>query len=153
KNEKLLKIINKKNIGVSNKIKKVIKYLKDKYKIGIASNSEKKFVLKVLELSGLNKFIDVVVTKSDVQNPKPFPDIYNKVSKKLKIPISNLIAFEDSETGILSAKTSGIFCVGVLTTQPLEKIKMADIIIDEINLKNVKKIIKIFEGKNENKKY
>ncbi|HOK56586.1 MAG TPA: HAD family phosphatase [bacterium] len=149
KNKQLLKIVNKKNLGVSEETKKILKFLKNKYKIALASNSEKKFVLKVLKISDIYKFFDLVITRNDVKKPKPFPDIYTEVSRKLKIPAKNIIAFEDSETGIISAKSSGIFCVALPSTQPLEKIKIADIIIHKLSLNNVKKVIKIFEEKNE----
>ena len=147
KNKELLKIVNKKNAGVSEEVKEILKFLKNKYKIAIASNSEKKFVLKVLKISNIYNFFDLIITRNDVKNPKPFPDIYIEVSKKLKIPVKNIIAFEDSETGILAAKSSGIFCVAIPTTQSLEKIEIADIIIDKLNLDNIKKVIKIFERK------
>ncbi|MCM8767215.1 MAG: HAD family phosphatase [Candidatus Omnitrophica bacterium] len=150
KNMELIKIVEKENIKVSDKIREVLEFLKKRYKIAIASNSDKKFILKVLELSNIYNFFDSIVTRNDVKRPKPFPDIYIEVIRNLKIPVENIIAFEDSETGILSAKSSGIFCIGIPTTQPFEKIKIADIIVNELNLNNVKKIIKIFEEKNEN---
>jgi HAD superfamily hydrolase (TIGR01509 family) len=145
KNKELLKIVNKENAKVFEEIKEILKFLKNKYKIAVASNSEKKFVLKVLKITGIYDFFDLIITRDDVENPKPFPDIYIEVSKKLKIPVENMIAFEDSETGILSAKSSGIFCIAIPATQTLEKLKNADIIIDKINLDNVKRAIKIFE--------
>jgi HAD superfamily hydrolase (TIGR01509 family) len=145
KNKELLKIVNKENAKVFEEIKEILKFLKNKYKIAVASNSEKKFVLKVLKITGIYDFFDLIITRDDVENPKPFPDIYIEVSKKLKIPVENMIAFEDSETGILSAKSSGIFCIAIPATQALEKLKNADIIIDKINLDNVKRVIKIFE--------
>ena len=147
KNKELLKIVNKENAKVFEEIKEILKFLKNKYKIAVASNSEKKFVLKVLKITGIYDFFDLIITRDDVENPKPFPDIYIEVSKKLKIPVENMIAFEDSETGILSAKSSGIFCIAIPATQTLEKLKNADIIIDKINLDNVKRAIKIFEEK------
>lgn len=147
KNKELLKIVNKENAKVFEEIKEILKFLKNKYKIAVASNSEKKFVLKVLKITGIYDFFDLIITRDDVKNPKPFPDIYIEVSKKLKIPVENMIAFEDSETGILSAKSSGIFCIAIPATQALEKLKNADIIIDKINLDNVKRAIKIFEEK------
>jgi beta-phosphoglucomutase len=150
KSEALQKILDSADIKISEEIKKILEFSKGKYKIAIASNSEKKFVLKVIEKLKISHFFDIILTRDDVLNPKPFPDIYKLVSEKLNILPENLVAFEDSETGILSAKSNGIFCIGVKTTFPLEKLKIADIIIDELNLENFKKVIDIF---NETKKY
>lgn len=146
KNEELLKILEREDIKISGKIKKILDFLKNKYKIAIASNSEKIFVLKVVEKLNIKEYFDEIITRNDVEKPKPYPDIYLLTSKKLNILPENIIAFEDSETGIKSAKSSGIFCIGVSTTQEIEKLKNADIIIDELNIENVKKVIRIFEG-------
>jgi len=150
KNDELLKIIEKERLKISDEIIKILKFLKKRYKIAVASNSEKKFVLKVMEKTKILEYFNIVITRNDVKIPKPSPEIYLLTSKKLNIPPENLIAFEDSETGIIAAKETGIFCIGLATTQPVEKLKMADIIINELNLENVKKVIKTFEGKNEN---
>jgi len=150
KSETLQKILNNTDIKISEEIKEILKYSKGKYKIAIASNSEKKFILKVVEKLRISQFFDLILTRDDVINPKPFPDIYKLASEKLNIPPENLIAFEDSETGIKSAKLVGIFCVALKTTTPIEKLKMADIIIDKLNLENFKKVINIF---NESEKY
>lgn len=150
KNNELIKIADKQNLKVYDEIKEVLKFLKNRYKTAIASNSDKKFILKVVELTNIYDYFDLIVTRNDVKRPKPFADIYFEVIKRLNIPPEKLIAFEDSETGILAAKSSGIFCIAITTTQSLEKIKIADIIIDKLNLHNLKKVIKIFEKKNEN---
>ncbi|MGC8977493.1 MAG: HAD family hydrolase [Candidatus Ratteibacteria bacterium] len=142
-----MKILEGENLEISDKIKEVLDYLKGKYKLAIASNSEKDFVLKIVKKMGMEKYFDWIFTRNDVKKPKPYPEIYKLALKKMEINPEEAIAFEDSETGINSAKSSGIFCVGVLTTQVIEKLKNADIIINEINLKNIKKIIKIFEQK------
>jgi len=150
KSKELQKILDNADIKISEKVKKILEYSKGKFKIAIASNSEKNFVLKVIEKINISHFFDIILTRNDVLNPKPFPDIYKLASEKLGIPPENLIAFEDSETGIISAKSSGIFCVAVKTTSPVEKLKMADIIIDELNLENFIKVVDTF---NETKKY
>lgn len=150
KNEELIKILDITDLKISDEIVKILNYLKGRYKIALASNSQKNFVLKVLKKLGIERFFDAIVTRDDVKNPKPDPEIYKIASERLNIKEENLIAFEDSETGIISAKSSGIFCVGITSTLPFEKLKMADIIINELNMENLKKVIKIFEEKNEN---
>lgn len=153
KNGELLKILDKEDLKPHKETIEILKYVKNKYKIALASNSEKKFVFKVVEKLKIKDYFDFIITRNDAKKPKPYPDIYLLSSKLLNIPTSNIIAFEDSETGILSAKKAGIFCVGVATASPFEKLKMADIIINKLTLDNVKKIIEIFEEKNENKEY
>lgn len=147
KTDELLKILEEKNIKISKGIIKILNFLKKDFKIALASNSEKRFVLKILENSGISNFFDAIVTRNDVKFPKPSPEIYLTVCKKLDIKPENMIVFEDSETGIIAAKKAKILCIGVLSTCDFEKIKMADIIIERLNMKNVKNVLKILQEK------
>jgi len=53
------------------------------------------------------------------------------------------IVFEDSETGVEAAKKAGMFCIGVATTQPPDKLKKADVIIEKLSLEKIKKFLPI----------
>lgn len=152
KNQKLIEIIKEeKDKIICDGVLDLLSFFKDRYKFAIASNSGRKFIYNILEITNILSFFDVIVTRDDVKNPKPDPEIYMKTLEKLKISPENVIVFEDSEIGIQSAKRCNIFCVGLLTTQKIEKIKNADIIIDKLTIENIKKIIEFFEEKNEKK--
>ena len=72
----------------------------------------------VMELFGLQRFIDVVVGAEDVVRGKPAPDIFLKAARTLGIDPVHCVAFEDAKNGVLSAKAAGMAVVGVLTTTP-----------------------------------
>ena len=45
--------------------------------VGLASNSSREFVERVLSVAGmLDGHFDVIVTADDVEHPKPAPDLY-----------------------------------------------------------------------------
>jgi beta-phosphoglucomutase-like phosphatase (HAD superfamily) len=53
------------------------------------------------------------VTGSDVPSGKPDPAIYNLAAARLEKPPENIVAFEDSTSGVTAAKCAGMPCVAV----------------------------------------
>jgi HAD superfamily hydrolase (TIGR01509 family) len=82
----------------------------------VATSSSQQEAQTVLEtLSVLSRF-DVVVTRDDVQNLKPEPDVYLKAAALLGVKPEDCVVFEDSQAGISAAKSAGALCIGVLTS-------------------------------------
>ena len=54
----------------------------------------------------------VVVTADDVDHAKPAPDLYLRACADLAAEPARSVAFEDSRTGIASARAGGLFVVG-----------------------------------------
>lgn len=77
------------------------------YKIGLCSNSIKLTIIRMMELSRLINFFDVVLSNEDVKDSKPNPEIYNKAMTKLQVSPSETLIVEDNENGIKAAKASG----------------------------------------------
>jgi HAD superfamily hydrolase (TIGR01509 family) len=81
---------------------------------GVASNSSREFVERVLSLAGLlDGHFDVVVTADEVDRPKPAPDLYLKACAALGTQPDRAAALEDSETGVAAALAAGMFVVAV----------------------------------------
>ena len=78
--------------------------------LAIVSNSDFKFINKLLKNSDLKKYFKngniISCTKNLKQ--KPSPDGYNYAISKLKLKKNNTIIIEDSENGISAAKKSGV---------------------------------------------
>jgi HAD superfamily hydrolase (TIGR01509 family) len=84
--------------------------------LGLASNSPRPFVLRVLTGAGLTgdaSPFEVVVTASDVEHPKPAPDLYLAAAAALGAEPGRCAALEDSPPGAASALAAGMFVVGV----------------------------------------
>ena len=147
--EKYFLEIIKNGINAFEGVFETIEFLKEKkLKIAAASNSKKIFVKSVLEYSNLIKFFDFFVAREDVENPKPAPDIYEKVVKLMGLKKENVVVFEDSEVGIEAAKKAGLFCIAVASTQVYDKLKKADVIIEKIEKRKIEEILR--GGRNEN---
>lgn len=86
---------------------------KEGIKIGLASNRYQPHIKLILENIGILELFDVIVGRDKDFKPKPAPDIYLKTAKKLKVDPKFCVAFEDSESGIISAKSAGMTAIAV----------------------------------------
>ncbi|HEV2873736.1 MAG TPA: HAD family phosphatase [Thermoleophilaceae bacterium] len=82
--------------------------------VGVASNSAREFVERVLSVAGLlDGHFDVVVSANDVENPKPAPDLYLAACAALGAEPERSAALEDSATGVAAARAAGMYVVAV----------------------------------------
>lgn len=81
--------------------------------LGIASSSERNWVLGHLERHGLLDSFDAIACAEDVEVTKPSPDLYLGVLEMLDVRADQAVAFEDSQHGVASAQAAGIFCIAV----------------------------------------
>ena len=84
-------------------------------KTGLATMSYREEVLHVLRSLDLEKELDVVVTREDVQNPKPDPEIYLTAASKLDVSPRECVVLEDSVSGVKSALAAGTHVIGFAT--------------------------------------
>jgi HAD superfamily hydrolase (TIGR01509 family) len=90
--------------------------------IAVASNSPREFVAAALDSAGLLDLFEVIVSSDDVENAKPAPDLYLTACARLAAEPERSVAFEDSRTGVASARAAKMFVIGVPSTPgtPLE---------------------------------
>lgn len=102
-------------------------------RIGIASSSDRAWVLRLLDDHGLHEAFDAVVCAEDVAKTKPAPDLYLEALNALDVRAREAIAFEDSVHGVAAAKAAGVFCVAVPNdvTRCLS-FERADLLVDSL---------------------
>jgi HAD superfamily hydrolase (TIGR01509 family) len=104
--------------------------------IGLVSNSPLVFVLRSLEIVGFESIFDIVVSAYEVAEPKPAPDPYLEACKRLGVePGPNVIALEDSPTGVAAARAAGLTVIGVPSVDGVELAEahhIAATLLDEI---------------------
>ena len=76
------------------------------YKIGLCSNSVRSSIVRMMELSSLIKYFDLILSNEDVKKSKPDPEIYIKAMQKLNLSPNSTLIVEDNENGIKAAKSS-----------------------------------------------
>jgi HAD superfamily hydrolase (TIGR01509 family) len=89
--------------------------------IGLVSNSPMPFVARSLEIVDFGAIFDVIVSAHEVAAPKPAPDPYLEACKQLGVePGPNVIALEDSPTGVAAARAAGLTVIGVPSVDGVE---------------------------------
>ena len=89
----------------------------------IASSSIKRKLDVNINSTGIDKdILDAVICGSDVVNRKPDPEIFLKAADKLGLSPENCLVAEDAISGVTAAKAAGMYCFGVTTTFPDEKL-------------------------------
>ena len=110
-------------------------------KLGVASSSERDWVIGHLTRLGLAEQFDGVRCANDVERAKPAPDLYLAVLKALGLGPDQAIAFEDSPNGVEAAKCAGLFCVAVpnaLTKAlPLDHADLTLVSLEEVTLEEL----------------
>jgi HAD superfamily hydrolase (TIGR01509 family) len=81
--------------------------------LAVASNSTREHVDGYLKHLGLYEKFEFTACRTDDTPPKPAPDLYLAVLKKLNVRGEEALALEDSATGIAAARAAGLWCLAV----------------------------------------
>ncbi|MFC3912756.1 HAD family hydrolase [Pseudaeromonas sharmana] len=73
---------------------------------------------RILEQSGLGRFIHTVVAADDVLEHKPAPDTFLQAARLLQVKAEDCLVFEDTEIGCQAALAAGMACVMVVDGVP-----------------------------------
>ena len=79
----------------------------------VATSTRQPRANRKLGASGLLPYFDSVVTSSDVQHPKPAPDIYLLAAQRLGKDPARCLALEDSPAGTRAAVAAGMTAIQV----------------------------------------
>lgn len=86
-------------------------------KIALASAADLTKVLINLRILGIGEhFFDAVITGSDIERKKPFPDIYLLAAKKVGVGPENCLVVEDAVNGVIAGVRAGALCLGLTTS-------------------------------------
>jgi HAD superfamily hydrolase (TIGR01509 family) len=89
--------------------------------IALVSNSPLPFVSRSLEIVGFSEIFDAVVSAHEVAAPKPAPDPYLEGCRRLGVePGPEVIALEDSPSGVAAARAAGLTVIGVPSLDGVE---------------------------------
>jgi len=89
--------------------------------VAVASGGPREVVHHSLKLAGLAPLFPIVVTPEDVAHGKPAPDMFLLAAKKLGVPASKCLVFEDAEPGHQAAAAAGMQSVHVPSRGPRVK--------------------------------
>lgn len=103
-------------------------------KLAIGSSSRKHWIENCMKLLGLDGAIPLIASGTDVApgRSKPCPDIYLKAASLVDIDPAWCVAIEDSNNGIRSAKTAGMYCIALNHDHQNQEHGEADIVVDSL---------------------
>jgi len=84
--------------------------------LAIVSSAKCDPIERHLRSAGLYDFFSIITGRDSVEMIKPHPQPYEQTLKKMGPDATEAIAFEDSPTGVESARLAGIPVIGLLTT-------------------------------------
>lgn len=88
--------------------------LKDSgYLLGLATSTNWTIVDKVFDSLNLHDIFDCITTGEEVDNPKPFPDIYLVAAEKLGVNPGDCLVIEDSAPGVTAAVEANMKVIAI----------------------------------------
>lgn len=120
-----LKVIKESGVPEAPGLTSTLRALKaDGYSIAVVSSSDEWFVRDVTAYLHVTPYLDFFVTKDQVSQLKPDPEIYLTAQRIAGVPAYRALGVEDSIPGCQALRRAGMYSVGFLNggknTQALE---------------------------------
>jgi beta-phosphoglucomutase len=109
--------------------------------VAVVSGAFRREIEPVLAGAGLDRHITVLVAADDVERGKPDPAGYERAAELLGVDPAEIVAFEDTEAGVASAKAAGMRCVALVGTHTRERLRAADELVDALDASVVRRVL------------
>lgn len=134
--ERILEIAETMALPATDGLEDLLKALqKNGINAAVASSSDRSYVDKILQITGLKKYFCAKACGDEVPKAKPAPDVYLKALSLCNTCAANAVAVEDSDTGIAAAKAAGLYCIGydaVSDEKFRQKFTFADAVVHDM---------------------
>ena len=116
------------------------------FKLAIGSSGPPENVELTLTSLNITDYFNTIITASEVQNGKPYPDVFLIAAKNLKINPKNCLVIEDAPVGIEAAKRAGMVSIALTTTHGKKELNDANLIVhdlSDITVNDIKQLLDI----------
>jgi beta-phosphoglucomutase len=83
------------------------------FRQAIGSSAPRANLELILRLTGIERYLDAVVSCEDTTRGKPDPQVFLVAAQKLGVEPARCVVFEDAVAGVQAAKAGGMRCVAV----------------------------------------
>jgi beta-phosphoglucomutase len=128
---------------VPSEIRAAVRYAASRVPVAIVSGAARAEIEPVLAGAQLVEAISVVVAAEDVARGKPAPDGYLEAVRLLDDDFDpgDVVAIEDTEAGVASAKDAGLRCIAVLGTLSPARLLRADEIVQRVDVPLIERLL------------
>jgi HAD superfamily hydrolase (TIGR01509 family) len=113
-----------------------VRRLAGRWRLGLASSSNRPIIDLVLELAGIDELFEATVSSEEVDRGKPAPDVYLEAARRLRVEPRRSAAIEDSTNGLLAARAAGLAVVAIpnhaFPPGP-EALEAAEVVLDSLD--------------------
>jgi len=111
----------------------IAKCQKKGFKLALATSADRiKMEVNLREIGLSRDLFLSIITGLDIENKKPFPDIYIKAAKSIGLDPRECLVVEDSVSGIKAGKSAGCSCLAVTTSFDASALYEADWICESL---------------------
>jgi beta-phosphoglucomutase-like phosphatase (HAD superfamily) len=114
--------------------REAVRYAAERAELAVVSGAARTEIESVLAAAELTSFVSLVVAADDVAAGKPDPAGYVRALELLDCGPDQALAFEDSEAGVVAAKTAGLYCIALEGTAEIGRLGTADEVVRTLDV-------------------
>jgi beta-phosphoglucomutase-like phosphatase (HAD superfamily) len=123
---------------VSADMRAAVRFAASRVPVAVVSGATRAEIEPVVAAAGLTGCFRTIVDDGDVARGKPHPESYELAVSLLArnapgLRPDEVVAFEDTEAGVASAKSAGVRCIALARTLPPERLRLADEIVAAVD--------------------
>lgn len=104
---------NIKDVKLIQPVAEIVREYHNKLPMSIGTGGKKEIAKLTLEILGLEKYFNIIVSAEDVINHKPYPDTFLKCAELMNVDPEFCQVFEDGEMGLIAAERAGMIVTDV----------------------------------------
>jgi beta-phosphoglucomutase len=120
-------------------VRDAVRHAAERVPVAIVSGAALEEVRPVVEAAGLE--IPIIVAADHVTRGKPHPEGYLVAARTLGVEPRDVLAFEDTEAGVASAKAAGMHVVGITRTLGAQRLQAADELVERLDLETMQRLL------------
>jgi beta-phosphoglucomutase family hydrolase len=98
------------------------------------------------EQLGIRRHFQAVITGEDVSQGKPDPEVFLLAAKRIGVAPERCVVFEDAPAGVEAGRNGGMRVIALRTTNPVELLSAADLIVRDLSEVTVETVRSLHHG-------